>query len=67
MVRDFVEVTIGFEKLGEQLGKSPKSLRQALDPERDTQARDLPEIVVHTNRISTSKVFRFIWRMPLKS
>jgi hypothetical protein len=44
-LEDFVEVTIGPEKLGEQLDKSPKSLRQAFDPKRDTSARDLREIV----------------------
>ena len=45
-LQDFVEVRIGPENPGERLDKLPKSLRQALDPQRDTSAVDLREIVV---------------------
>ena len=42
--------TIGFERLGELTGKSPKSLKDMLHPDYDTGADDLFEIIGHIRK-----------------
>ena len=50
MLRDYIEATIGFEKLASLIGKSPDSLKQMLHPDCDTGADDLFEIIGHIRK-----------------
>lgn len=45
LLRDYVNATIGFEKLGEMAGKSPKSLMRMLGPRGNPRARNLLELL----------------------
>ena len=45
VLRDYINATIGFRELGEQTGKSPKSLMRMLGPDGNPQARNLFEII----------------------
>ena len=45
ILRDFVNATIGFQKLGEITSKSPKSLMRMLSSNGNPQARNLFEII----------------------
>ena len=51
MLRDFVNATIGFERLGELTGKPPKSLMRMLGPKGNPQARNLLDLIVHLQRV----------------
>ena len=45
VLRDYINATIGFEKLGDLTDKSPKSLMRMFGPSGNPQARNLFEII----------------------
>ena len=45
VLRDYINATIGFQELGRQTHKSPKSLLRMLGPGGNPQARNLFEIL----------------------
>lgn len=45
VLRDYINATIGFPKLAEATGHSPKSLMRMLSPSGNPQARNLFEII----------------------
>jgi DNA-binding phage protein len=45
MLRDYVNGTIGFQKLAETMQRSPKSLMRMLGPSGNPQARNLFELI----------------------
>lgn len=47
LLRDYVNATVGFEKLGRQLGKSPKSLMRMLSVEGNPRADNLFALLAH--------------------
>jgi DNA-binding phage protein len=47
LLRDYVNATVGFEKLGEELNKSPKSLMRMLSSEGNPRADNLFSVVGH--------------------
>jgi hypothetical protein len=47
LLRDYVNATIGFERLGADLHKSPKSLMRMLSPGGNPRADNLFAIVAH--------------------
>ena len=50
LLRDFINATIGFTKLGRAMGRSPKSLMRMLSPTGNPQAKNLFEIVALLQR-----------------
>ena len=51
VLREYINGTIGFIKLGEALSKSPKSLMRMLSPEGNPQARKLFEMVAYIQKL----------------
>jgi len=51
VLREYVNGTIGFLKLGEALGRSPKSLMRMLSPTGNPQARNLFEMVAFLQKV----------------
>ena len=51
LLRKYINGTIGFIKLGEELGHSPKALMRMLSPSGNPQARNLFEIVVYVQKL----------------
>jgi hypothetical protein len=51
VLREYINGTIGFPKLGTALGRSPKSLMRMLGPTGNPQARNLFEIVAYLQRV----------------
>lgn len=47
LLRDYVNATVGFEKLGEELDKSPKSLMRMLSAQGNPRADNLFAVVGH--------------------
>ncbi len=47
LLRDYVNATVGFEKLGTALHKSPKSLMRMLSAEGNPRAENLFSVVAH--------------------
>lgn len=47
LLRDYVNATIGFDKLGEELDKSPKSLMRMLSAQGNPRADNLFAVVGH--------------------
>jgi len=47
VLRDYINATLGFGKLGEATGRSPKSLMRMFGPGGNPQARNLLEIVAY--------------------
>ena len=45
ILRDYINATIGFEKLGDLTNKSSKSLMRMLGPKGNPQARNLFEVI----------------------
>ncbi len=45
-----IYATIGYEKLGELMGKSPDDIKQMLHPDYDTSVNDLFEIIKHIQK-----------------
>ena len=50
LLRDYVNGTIGFEKLGVLTGRPPKSLMRMLSPTGNPQARNLFDLLGHLQR-----------------
>jgi DNA-binding phage protein len=50
-LREFVNGTVGFAKLGAALGRSPKSLMRMLSPTGNPQARNLFEMVAYLQKV----------------
>ena len=46
-LRDYINATIGFDKLSDLTDKSPKSLMRMFGPKGNPQARNLFEIIGH--------------------
>ena len=51
VLREYVNGTVGFPKLGAALGRNPKSLMRMLSPSGYPQARNLFEIVAYLQKI----------------
>jgi hypothetical protein len=51
VLRKYINGTVGFIKLGEDLGRSPKVLMRMFSPSGNPQAKNLFEIVAHLQRI----------------
>jgi hypothetical protein len=50
ILRDFINATVGFTKLGDVTNRSAKSLMRMLGPRGNPQARNLFEIVAYLQR-----------------
>jgi hypothetical protein len=51
VLREYVNGTIGFLKLGAALGRSPKSLMRMFGPQGNPQARNLFEMVAYLQKV----------------
>jgi DNA-binding phage protein len=51
VLREYINGTVGFLKLGAALGQSPKSLMRMLSPTGNPQARNLFEMVAYLQKI----------------
>jgi hypothetical protein len=51
VLRDYVNGTVGFIKLGEVLGRSPKTLMRMLGPKGNPQLRNFFEIVAYLQKV----------------
>lgn len=51
VLRKYINGTVGFVKLGSDLGKSPKVLMRMLGPTGNPQAKNLFEIVAYLQKI----------------
>ncbi len=51
ILRDFINATVGFNKLGTATKRSPKSLMRMLGPGGNPQARNLFEIVAYLQNV----------------
>ncbi len=50
ILRDYIKATVGFERLGAEIGSSPKSLIRMFGPSGDPQARNLFNVIGHLQR-----------------
>ncbi|MBB5061196.1 hypothetical protein HDF16_005932 [Granulicella aggregans] len=50
VLREYVNGTVGFLKLGEALGRSPKSLMRMLSPDGNPVARNLFDMVAYLQK-----------------
>jgi DNA-binding phage protein len=50
LLRDYVNATVGFEKLGAELNKSPKSLMRMLSTQGNPRADNLFAVVGHLRK-----------------
>ena len=50
VLRDYINATIGFEKLGSLTNKPPKSLMRMFGPAGNPHARNLFEVISHIQR-----------------
>jgi hypothetical protein len=50
ILRDYINATMGFEKLGGLTHKPPKSLMRMLGPRGNPQARNLFEVIGHLQK-----------------
>lgn len=55
ILRDFINATLGFEKLGQATNRSPKSLMRMFGPSGNPQARNLFEIVAYLQDVEDVK------------
>jgi len=51
VLREYVNGTVGFLKLGVALGRSPKSLMRMLSPAGNPQARNLFEMIAYLQKV----------------
>ena len=51
VLRKYINGTIGFVKLGADLGRSPKALMRMLSPTGNPQAKNLFELVAHLQKV----------------
>ena len=49
-LRQTIYATIGYEMLGELMGKTPDDIKQMLHPDYDTSVNDLFEIIKHVQK-----------------
>jgi hypothetical protein len=56
LLRKYINSTIGFIKLGEALGRSPKVLMRMFSAKGNPQAKNLFEIVAHLQKIEGTKL-----------
>ena len=50
VLRDYINATVGFEKLGAATNKSPKSLMRMFGPRGNPQARNLFDVVAYLQK-----------------
>ncbi|GAP36136.1 transcriptional regulator [Piscinibacter sakaiensis] len=50
ILRDYIKATVGFERLGVEVGSSPKSLIRMFGPTGNPQARNLFSVISHLQR-----------------
>ena len=50
-LREYINGTIGFPKLGAALGRSPKSLMRMLSPTGNPQARNLFDMLAYLQKV----------------
>jgi hypothetical protein len=50
VLRDYINATIGFQALGEETGRPPKSLMRMLGPRGNPQARNLFDVIAHLQK-----------------
>jgi hypothetical protein len=50
VLREYINGTVGFPKLGTALGRSPKSLMRMLSPTGNPQARNLFEMIAYLQK-----------------
>jgi hypothetical protein len=50
ILRDYINATVGFEKLGHETGSSPKSLIRMFGPRGNPQARNLFTVLGHLQK-----------------
>jgi hypothetical protein len=65
ILRDYINATIGFEKLGGLTHKPPKSLMRMLGPRGNPQARNLFEVIGHLQK-AEGLHFRLSLRTPAR-
>ena len=51
ILRDYINATIGFEKLSRRTNRSAKSLMRMLGPNGNPQARNLIGVIAHLQRV----------------
>jgi DNA-binding phage protein len=51
ILRDYINATVGFEKLSRRTGRPAKSLMRMLGPKGNPQARTLLEVIGHLQRV----------------
>jgi len=51
ILRDYINATVGFEKLSRLTGRPAKSLMRMLGPKGNPQARTLVEVIGHLQRV----------------
>jgi len=51
VLRKYINGTVGFVQLGEDLGRSPKTLMRMFSPSGNPQAKNLFEIVAHLQKL----------------
>ena len=56
VLRKYINGTIGFVKLGEALGRSPKVLMRMFSAKGNPQAKNLFEIIAHLQKIERTKL-----------
>lgn len=52
ILRDYINATLGFEKLGRTTGMPPKSLMRMFGPRGNPSARNLSSVIMHLQRNS---------------
>jgi hypothetical protein len=50
VLREYINGTIGFQALGEALGRSPKSLMRMLGPQGNPQARNVFQMIAYLQK-----------------
>jgi DNA-binding phage protein len=56
VLRDYINATVGFEKLGAKTGASPKSLIRMFGPRGNPQARNLFAVLSHLQKHARVKL-----------
>lgn len=56
VLRKYINGTVGFIKMGDELGRSPKVLMRMLSPKGNPQAKNLFEIVAYLQKVEGTKL-----------
>ena len=56
VLRDYINATVGFEKLARATGTPPKSLMRMLGPKGNPRARNLLNVLAELQRVSRVKL-----------